>query len=66
MKLLYAFDYFDPLRRRWVRARYRAEEHEIRARYGTFRLVGEPEIREVPDDPLVLTAGHLAGGKRRE
>lgn len=42
---LYAFSYFDPIRRRWVKARYRATVEDIAARYPQFRLEGAPEIR---------------------
>ena len=42
---LYSFRYYDPLRRRWVRARYRARISEIAARYAEYRVEGSPEIR---------------------
>ena len=58
----YAFEYFDPLRRRWVRARYMTSIEEIAQRYGPFRLLGKPLVREVSEDPLTLVAGHLARG----
>jgi hypothetical protein len=48
---LYAFEYFDELKKRWMLARYRATKAEIAARYPLHRVVGEPEIREVEDDP---------------
>ena len=43
--LLYPFRYFDPVRRRWIRARYVAERHEIESRYAQREIVGPPEIR---------------------
>jgi hypothetical protein len=55
---LYRFQYFDLMRRKWTKARYRAELKEIAARYGCFKLDGPPEIREVSADSL--TAGHSA------
>jgi hypothetical protein len=42
---LFAFRYKEELTRRWVKARYRAERHEIAARYATWEIIGEPEIR---------------------
>jgi hypothetical protein len=42
---LYPFRFVDPVTGRWVRARYRAERHEIAARYATWEIVGEPEVR---------------------
>lgn len=51
---LYGFSYFDPMRRRWIRARYRATLEDIRANYPEHRIEGEPEIREGPRDPRIL------------
>lgn len=48
---LFAFEYFDERRGRWVRARYRATRQAIAETYVRFRIVGEPEVREVADDP---------------
>jgi hypothetical protein len=59
---LYRFRHFDPLRRRWIMARYVCEAPEIRCPYGDYELVGAPEVRHVPDDPLALSAAHLARG----
>lgn len=56
---LYPFEYFDPMRRRWVRGRYVAAIDEIGTRHGAFRIAGAPEVREVPDDWRELTAGNL-------
>jgi len=44
---LYRFKYFDPLRRRWLMARYVCEAPEIRCRYPDYELVGAPEVRHV-------------------
>lgn len=55
----YRFKHYDPLRRKWIDARYRATEEDIKARYEKYELVGEPEIR-AEADPAKLTAGHLA------
>lgn len=54
----YRFDYFDLPRRRWVRARYRAQIETIASRHGCFRLLGAPEIRG-DGDPERLTASHV-------
>lgn len=47
---LYPFSYFDPLRKRWVRARYVASLGEIAQRYPQYRIEGPPEIREFERD----------------
>jgi hypothetical protein len=59
---LFAFEFRDPMRRRWTRARYRATREEIAARYAEFRIIGEPELREITD-PAALVAGQLARGR---
>jgi hypothetical protein len=59
---LYRFRYFDPLRNRWTLARYVCEAPAIRCRYPDYVLIGAPEVRRVPDDPLALSAAHLARG----
>lgn len=43
---LYAFTYYDELRKRWTRARYKATREDIAKRYQQFKLEGEPELRE--------------------
>src|SRR5258705_8815029 len=43
--LLYPFRYFDPVRKRWISARYVAERHEIESRYAQWEIIGRPEIR---------------------
>lgn len=57
---MYPFEYFDVRTRRWWRARYVCQFWEISERYAAFRIIGAPEVRDGPDDPLALTAGHLA------
>jgi hypothetical protein len=47
---LYPFRYRDPLTRKWVRARYLAERHEIAARYAEWEITGPPEIRADSSD----------------
>ena len=42
---LFPFRYRDPLTGKWVRARYRAELHEIRARYQLWEVTGPAEFR---------------------
>ena len=44
---LYPFRFRDSLTKKWVRARYVAELHEIAARYGEYEIIGPPEIRDV-------------------
>ena len=51
---LYPFSYFDPMRRRWVRARYRASIEDITASHGAVRIEGPPEVREGRLDPRIL------------
>ena len=43
--LLYPFRYFDPVRKRWIRARYVAELHVIAERHAKWEITGPPEIR---------------------
>jgi hypothetical protein len=45
----YEFRYRDPLTGKMVKARYRAELHEIAARYKEWEIAGPPEIRGDPD-----------------
>ena|SRR5437762_2980872 len=42
---LYPFRYFDPVRKRWIRARYVAERHVIESTYAQWEIIGPPEIR---------------------
>ena len=44
---LFPFRYRDPRTGKWIRARYVAELHEIKARYAEWEIIGPPEIREV-------------------
>lgn len=44
---LFAFRYRDARTGKWTTARYRAERHEIAARYADWEIIGEPEIRDV-------------------
>lgn len=59
----YRFEFFDVPSRRWIRARYRAEIETIAPRYAAFRIVGEPEVRELGGSDQ-LTAGHIARGPK--
>src|SRR6478672_1711656 len=48
---LFPFRYRDELTRKWVRARYVAERHEIAERFAEWEIIGPPEIRNPhPDD----------------
>jgi hypothetical protein len=46
---LYPFRFRDAVTRKWVHARYKAEQHEIAARYppGDWEITGDPELRDV-------------------
>ena len=44
---LFPFRYRDPVTRKWVRARYRAERHEIALRHAEYEITGPAEIRDV-------------------
>jgi hypothetical protein len=44
------FRYRDARTGKWIVARYRAERHEIAARYAEFEFIGAPEIREIDRD----------------
>lgn len=54
---LCSFSYFDPIRKRWIRARFKASIEHIRAQYAQYRIEGPPEIREGPLDPRVDPKG---------
>ena len=56
---LYRFRYFDPLCNKWTMARYLAEREEIAKRYAQYEIVGEPEVRHVPDDWRYADASQL-------
>ncbi len=47
---LFLFRYRDPRTGKWVRARYRAERHEIAARHVEHEIIGSAEIREIDPD----------------
>jgi len=66
---LFRFRYRDSRTGKWILARYRAELHEIAARYVEFETVGLPEIREIDRDRQrfsphgdALQRGHRADG----
>jgi len=47
---LFPFRYRDPRTGKWVRARYLAELHEIKARHAEFEIIGPAELRDVDPD----------------
>jgi hypothetical protein len=47
---LYRFRYLDPLRNKWLMARYAAEREEIAKRYERYELIEPPEVRQIADD----------------
>ena len=57
---LYEFRYRCRLRKRWVKARYRATVEEICERYVEWETIGEPEVRQ--SDP---NAGYFSPWPRR-
>ena len=63
---LYPFRYRDERTGKWIRARYLAERHELEQRYREWEIMGPPEIRHVPDDPLALSAAHVARNSTRQ
>jgi hypothetical protein len=52
---LLAFRYRDSRTGKWVRARYRAERHEIEARYTEWEITGPREMRDVDPDARYFT-----------
>jgi hypothetical protein len=44
---LFPFRYRDLVTGKWVRARYRAERHEIALRHADYEITGPAEIRDV-------------------
>jgi hypothetical protein len=58
---LFPFRYRDPRTGKWVRARYRAERHEIAARYVEYEIIGPAEIREIDADERRFSP-HVAKG----
>lgn len=52
---LFPFRYREPFTGKWVKARYRAEPHEIAARYKEWEITGPPEIREVDPNARYFT-----------
>ena len=58
--LLRRFRYHDRVRNKWMLARYVCEPAAIRCRYADYELIGAPEVRRVPDDPLALSPAHFA------
>jgi hypothetical protein len=52
---LFPFRYRDPRTGKWIRARYRAERHELAARFAEWEIIGPPEIRDVDPDARHFT-----------
>ncbi len=46
---LYPFRFRDPVTHKWVKGRYKAERHELVARYAEREIIGEPEVRPQQD-----------------
>jgi len=42
---LFPFRYFDPIRERWIQARYKATREDIAARYDKWEITGPGERR---------------------
>jgi hypothetical protein len=45
--VLFPFRFRDPVTGKWVRARYVAELHQIKARHTEFEIIGPPEVRDI-------------------
>jgi hypothetical protein len=58
--ILYRFKYFDPMRGKWLLARYACGREQIERHYPEHQLIEPPEVRHVPDDPHANSAAHLA------
>ena len=43
---LFPFRYFDPIRKRWMDARYKATREDIAARYEKWEITGPAERRD--------------------
>jgi hypothetical protein len=44
---------------KWIRARYRAQRHEIAARYADWEITGPAEIREVDPAARAFTVTEI-------
>jgi len=60
---LFPFRYRDPRTGRWVHAGYRAEKHEIAARYSEWEIIGPPEIRDVDPDGRYFASRKMQRGR---
>lgn len=52
---LYPFRYRDPRTGKWVKARYKAEWHEIAARYAEYEVLEPVEVRNVDPEARYFT-----------
>ena len=52
---LFAFRYRDPRTGKWVKARYRAERHEIARRFAEWEITGPPETCDVNPEARAFT-----------
>jgi len=43
--ICYPFRFRDPVTDKWVKARYKAERHELEARCAECEIIAEPEYR---------------------
>jgi hypothetical protein len=57
---LYRLRYFDPLRNKWLTARYAAQREEIAQRYAQYELIEPPEVRQLADDWRYADASRFA------
>lgn len=56
---LYPFRLYDPIRRRWYRARYVARFEQIAEQGRPFQIIGAPELREVGEGMAGASASHV-------
>lgn len=61
---LFPFRFRDFVTGKWIRARYRAERHEIERRYVEYEIIGPPEIRDGdPDAPRFTPHAEPSSGE---
>ncbi len=61
---LFPFRDRDPVTRKWVRARYVADRHEIAARYAEWAIIGPPQIREWREDARLSIRSGMKAARR--
>ncbi len=62
----YPFRYRSELTGRWVKARYKAERHELIARYTEWEIIWEPELRWPQEGPRAFNPWRRNGSNRHD